>query len=162
MMIRLQFGIAVLILLASTSAYAKLTQCRPTPKCVLTDGVEELPTNPCHMFIDQGETKTLKPSPVAGAGIIRVHLCDVPSDAEPCGSHGGPLWQEVSVLGYAGNQKVYAKTLSGKSGPIDTGPYTKIDGLSRLDVHCKTAETKDAKCSLIWQICREELSLQIP
>lgn len=97
-------------------------------------------------------------SPVANDGVFRVRLCN---DGDSlCSRSEGISQQTVSVWGYAGAQQVYGLTTLNTQGNIDTGPYTKRAGLTRITVRCNSTST--AYCKIPWQACREELPLSAP
>ena len=143
----LKFGIVALTMFVSTPGQSALTQCRPAANCAASD-------TPCTQWIHQGGPEILTPGPAAGAGVIRVRLC---KDGDSlCSSGEGQSQQTVSVFGYSGDEQIYSRVLN-TQGTIDTGPYTRLAGLTRLSVRCNS--TSSAYCKIIWQVCREELPI---
>lgn len=99
-------------------------------------------------YITHGVTKTLITDYTVGAAVIRVQACLNTSDL--CASGTSP--QSVTVFGYvAGNPNaIYQKSLTFNSP--DTGPYTLLPRLNRLDVRCNNTQ---GYCKVVWQHCKE-------
>lgn len=142
-------ALALALMLGAGSAHAALSQCRPSPNCGSAD-------KPCNTYVSEGDTRTLTTSFQPGASVIRVRVC-TKSDAV---CKDGANTQTVSVFGYAGNQVVYTKHLNANSG-YDTGGYTKLPALTKLNVRCSGA-SPGAYCLVAWQHCKESLPLRAP
>lgn len=145
MSLRIASIIALLALVPVGAAMAKLSQCRPAADCTSAD-------KPCLNYINATETESLTPSPVAGAAVIRVRAC-LAGVTDVCS--GGPSSQTLTVFGYAGRKQIYQFTLNTVTGKLDTGPYTKLPGLTRLAVRCNSVD--GGNCRIAWQVCKEEL-----
>ncbi len=132
---------AAIALLAHAAPAHALGNCKPSPNC-------GSPDKPCMAYITHGLTKTLITDYTAGASVIRVQACLNTSDL--CVS--GTFPQSVTVFGYvAGNPNaIYQKSLTVNSP--DTGPYTLLPHLNRLDVRCNNVQ---GNCKVVWQHCKE-------
>jgi hypothetical protein len=141
--------IALALMLATGSAHAALSQCRPSPDCGSAG-------KPCNTYVSEGDTRTLTTSVLPGPSVIRVRVC---TKADAICKDGADT-QAVSVFGYAGEKVVYTRHLNANSG-YDTGGNTELPALSKLDVRCSSA-TQGAYCLVAWQHCKESLPLKAP
>lgn len=141
--------LALALMLSAGTAHAALSQCRPSANCGSAD-------KPCNTYISEGDTRTLTTSFQPGASVIRVRLC-LNADAV---CKDGANTQAASVFGYSGANVVYTKHLNVNSG-LDTGGYTRLPALTRLNVRCNSA-APGAYCLVAWQHCKESLPLRSP
>ena len=141
--------IAVLtVVLGATAARAELAACRPTANC----GDANMP---CRNLITEGQVEKLRPNPVAGDPVVRVRLCL--GGYPGCDLSDDKIVQAATVWGYAGQKQIFEETLT--AAKPDTGPYTKLPGLTELRVRCNTA-SPGSHCRVMWQVCRETLPVK--
>jgi hypothetical protein len=138
---------AVALLMHAAPTRAELSNCTPAPNC-------GAPGKPCMEYVSQGTTETVMTSFLPGVSVIRVKLCSGPDAV--CVS--GNSQQTLSIFGYAGSTKVYENHLN-TQGVTDTGPYTALPALTKLNLRCNA--TAGGSCKVVWQHCKESLPIQI-